>query len=92
MIPDPRDADIVYGTSENLIGRFNKHTMQLQVISVWPIDASGHAAKRPRASLQLDLAADACRRTIPTRSTTAWSGSTATTDDGMQLDGRSAPT
>ena len=44
IIPDPRDADIVYGTNENLIGRFNKHTMQLQVISVYPIDASGHAA------------------------------------------------
>jgi photosystem II stability/assembly factor-like uncharacterized protein len=45
VIPDPRDADIVYGTSENFIGRFNKHNMQTQVISVWPIDASGHAAK-----------------------------------------------
>jgi photosystem II stability/assembly factor-like uncharacterized protein len=45
VIPDPRDADIVYGTSENQIGRFDKHNMQLQVISVWPIDASGHAAK-----------------------------------------------
>jgi photosystem II stability/assembly factor-like uncharacterized protein len=45
VIADPRDADIVYGTNENLIGRFNKQTMQEQVISVWPIDASGHAAK-----------------------------------------------
>ncbi|HYL02488.1 MAG TPA: hypothetical protein VEU54_03645 [Steroidobacteraceae bacterium] len=45
VIPDPRDADIVYGTSENFVGRFNKHNMQLQVISVWPMDASGHAAK-----------------------------------------------
>jgi photosystem II stability/assembly factor-like uncharacterized protein len=45
VIPDPRDADIVYGTSENVVGRFNKHNMQLQVTSVWPIDASGHAAK-----------------------------------------------
>ena len=45
IVADPRDADIVYGTNENLIGRFNRHTMQLQVISVWPIDASGHAAK-----------------------------------------------
>jgi photosystem II stability/assembly factor-like uncharacterized protein len=45
VIADPRDADIVYGTNENLIGRFNKKTMQEQVISVWPIDASGHAAK-----------------------------------------------
>ena len=45
VIADPRDANIVYGTNENLIGRFDKRTMQQQVISVWPIDASGHAAK-----------------------------------------------
>jgi photosystem II stability/assembly factor-like uncharacterized protein len=45
LIPDPRDADIVYGTSENLVGRFNKHTMQLQAIPVYPINASGHAAR-----------------------------------------------
>jgi photosystem II stability/assembly factor-like uncharacterized protein len=45
VLADPRDPDIIYGTNENLVGRFNKHTMQLQVISVWPIDASGHAAK-----------------------------------------------
>jgi photosystem II stability/assembly factor-like uncharacterized protein len=45
VIADPRDANIVYGTSENLVGRFNKHTMQTQVIPVWPVDASGHAAK-----------------------------------------------
>ncbi|HEV8019531.1 MAG TPA: hypothetical protein VGP32_13335 [Steroidobacteraceae bacterium] len=44
VIADPRDADIVYGTNENLIGRFNRHTRQQQVISVWPIDASGHPA------------------------------------------------
>src|SRR5436190_1558079 len=45
VIADPRDADIVYGSTESFVGRFNKHTMQLQVVSVWPIDASGHAAK-----------------------------------------------
>ncbi|HEY4113729.1 MAG TPA: hypothetical protein VGM17_06655 [Rhizomicrobium sp.] len=45
IIADPRDAYIVYGTSENFIGRFNKHNEQLRVISVWPVDASGHAAK-----------------------------------------------
>ena len=44
VIADPRDADIVYGTAENSISRFNKHTRQTQVISAWPIDASGHAA------------------------------------------------
>ncbi len=45
VFADPRDAHIVYGTNENLIGRFDKRTMQTQVISVWPVDASGHAAK-----------------------------------------------
>jgi photosystem II stability/assembly factor-like uncharacterized protein len=45
VLADPRDANIVYGTNENLINRFNKRTMQMQVVSVWPIDASGHAAK-----------------------------------------------
>lgn len=45
VIPDPRDADIVYATSENSIGRFNKRTMQQESIPVWPIDASGHAAE-----------------------------------------------
>ncbi|HEY8053089.1 MAG TPA: hypothetical protein VIE42_09810 [Steroidobacteraceae bacterium] len=45
VIADPRDADIVYASSENVVGRFNRHTMQWEVIPVWPIDASGHAAK-----------------------------------------------
>ena len=45
LIPDPRDAQIIYGDSENLIGRLDRHNMQLQVISVWPVDASGHAAR-----------------------------------------------
>jgi photosystem II stability/assembly factor-like uncharacterized protein len=45
VLADPRDASIVYGTNENLIERFNKQTTQSQVISVWPVDVSGHAAK-----------------------------------------------
>jgi photosystem II stability/assembly factor-like uncharacterized protein len=45
VIPDPRDADIVYGSSENFIGRLDRHNMQQQIIPVWPVDASGHAAK-----------------------------------------------
>jgi photosystem II stability/assembly factor-like uncharacterized protein len=45
VLADPRNADIVYGTNENLISRFNKQTMQAQVISAWPVDASGHAAR-----------------------------------------------
>ena len=45
VIADPRDPSIIYSTSENFIVRFNKHTEQDRVISVWPVDASGHAAK-----------------------------------------------
>ncbi len=44
VIPDPRDADIIYSTSENWIVRYDRHTMQSRVISVWPMDASGHPA------------------------------------------------
>lgn len=44
VIPDPRDSNIVYSNSENYIIRWNKHTDQARVISVWPYDASGHAA------------------------------------------------
>ena len=45
VLADPRNADIVYGTNENFISRFNKQTMQTQVISAWPVDVSGHAAR-----------------------------------------------
>ena len=45
VLADPRDTSIVYGTNANAIARFNRHTMQSQVVSVWPVDASGHAAK-----------------------------------------------
>ena len=44
VLADPRSADIVYGTNENYISRFNKQAMQWQVISAWPVDVSGHAA------------------------------------------------
>src|SRR5215475_4064048 len=44
VLADPRSAAIVYGTNENFIGRFNKQNMQTQVISAYPIDASGHPA------------------------------------------------
>lgn len=44
VLADPRNADIVYGTNENLISRFDKQAMQWQVISAWPVDASGHPA------------------------------------------------
>jgi photosystem II stability/assembly factor-like uncharacterized protein len=45
IIADPRDANITYGSSENFIGRLDRHNMQQQLIPVWPVDASGHAAK-----------------------------------------------
>ncbi|MDE1938996.1 MAG: glycosyl hydrolase [Alphaproteobacteria bacterium] len=44
VIPDPRDPDIVYSNAENMIFRFNKHTEQTRVISVWPLEAAGHPA------------------------------------------------
>ncbi len=44
VIADPRDPDIIYSDSENGINRFNRHTMQSETISVWPVDASGHPA------------------------------------------------
>ncbi len=44
VIPDPRDPDIVYATSENTVGRFDKHTGQTRMISPWPIEAAGHPA------------------------------------------------
>jgi photosystem II stability/assembly factor-like uncharacterized protein len=44
VIPDPRDPQIIYSNSENGISRFNRHTMQAQDISAWPVDNSGHPA------------------------------------------------
>lgn len=44
VIPDPRDAQVIYSDSENGINRFNRHTMQSQDISAWPVNNSGHAA------------------------------------------------
>jgi photosystem II stability/assembly factor-like uncharacterized protein len=44
VIPDPRDTQIIYSDSENSINRYNRHTMQSQDISAWPVDNSGHPA------------------------------------------------
>jgi photosystem II stability/assembly factor-like uncharacterized protein len=44
IVVDPRDANIIYSDSENFIGRFDKKSQQVRVVSVWPVDASGHAA------------------------------------------------
>jgi photosystem II stability/assembly factor-like uncharacterized protein len=44
VIPDPRDADIIYSDSENQYGRFDRRSQQSQDISPDPIDNSGHPA------------------------------------------------
>jgi photosystem II stability/assembly factor-like uncharacterized protein len=44
VLPDPRDAEIIYSNSENFIGRYDKHHEQVQDISAWPVDNSGHPA------------------------------------------------
>ena len=44
VLPDPRDASIVYSNSENFIGRYDKKREQVQDISAWPVDNSGHPA------------------------------------------------
>ncbi len=48
VLADPRDPEIIYSDSENMINRFNHHTFQSETISVWPFDASG----RPAADLE----------------------------------------
>jgi photosystem II stability/assembly factor-like uncharacterized protein len=44
VLADPRDSNIVYSDNENTIWRWNRKTRQSQIVSVWPYDASGHAA------------------------------------------------
>ena len=44
VVPDPRDALIIYSNSENQVGRYDKHKEQVQDISAWPVDNSGHPA------------------------------------------------
>ncbi len=44
VLPDPRDPQIIVSDSENSISRFDRHTMQAQDISAWPVDNSGHPA------------------------------------------------
>jgi photosystem II stability/assembly factor-like uncharacterized protein len=46
VVPDPRDANVVYaGSGNGYLTRWDKRTMQAQDITVWPIDYSGHGAK-----------------------------------------------
>jgi photosystem II stability/assembly factor-like uncharacterized protein len=44
VLPDPRDGLIIYSNSENSIGRYDKRREQVQDISAWPVDNSGHPA------------------------------------------------
>jgi photosystem II stability/assembly factor-like uncharacterized protein len=46
IAPDLRDFNIVYaGSGNGVITRWDKRTMQVQDVTVWPIDYSGHGAK-----------------------------------------------
>ncbi|HEY1271119.1 MAG TPA: hypothetical protein VGF08_04015 [Terriglobales bacterium] len=46
VMPDPRDANIVYaGSGGGLLTRWDKRTAQAQDITVWPLDYSGHGVK-----------------------------------------------
>jgi photosystem II stability/assembly factor-like uncharacterized protein len=46
VVPDPRDANIVYaGSGGGLLTRWDRRTRQAQDITVWPVDSSGHGAK-----------------------------------------------
>ncbi len=44
VVPDARDPDIIYSSSENQYQRFNRHARQSQSISPDPVDNSGHPA------------------------------------------------
>ena len=44
VLPDPRDASIIYSNSENYVSRYDKKREQVQDISAWPVDNSGHPA------------------------------------------------
>ena len=44
VVPDPRDADIIYSDAENQFGRFDRHVMQVRDISPDGISNSGHPA------------------------------------------------
>ncbi|MFN2476236.1 MAG: glycosyl hydrolase [Chthoniobacterales bacterium] len=44
VVPDPRDANIIYSNSEGFIVRYDKAREQGQDVSVLPLDNSGHGA------------------------------------------------
>jgi hypothetical protein len=46
IAPDPRDANIVYaGSGGGYVARFDRHAQQVQDISPWPLDTSGHGTE-----------------------------------------------
>jgi photosystem II stability/assembly factor-like uncharacterized protein len=44
VVPDPRNANIIYSDAENQFGRYDKTADQVQNISPDPVDNSGHPA------------------------------------------------
>ena len=44
VIPDPRDANIIYSNNEGFLTRYDKVREQYQDLSVWPLDNAGHGA------------------------------------------------
>src|SRR6266496_2647647 len=44
VLPDPRDWHIIYSNEEDRIHRYDKNKEEVQQVSVWPLDNSGHGA------------------------------------------------
>jgi photosystem II stability/assembly factor-like uncharacterized protein len=44
VVPDPRDWHIIYSNNEGYITRYDKSKKEVQDVSVWPLDNSGHGA------------------------------------------------
>ena len=44
VVPDPRDWHIIYSNNEGYITRYDKNKKEVEDVSVWPLDNSGHGA------------------------------------------------
>ncbi len=44
VVPDPRDWRVIYSNNEGYIARYDKNREEVQDVSVWPLDNSGHGA------------------------------------------------
>jgi photosystem II stability/assembly factor-like uncharacterized protein len=44
VVPDPRDWHIIYSNNEGYVTRYDKSKREVQDVSVWPVDNSGHGA------------------------------------------------